>query len=434
MPIEPRTSELEAQGSSAMEAAVVAKLIWRLMPFLFLLYIVAYLDRINVGFAKLQMQHQLGFSEEVYGLAFGIFFAGYFFFQVPSNLALVKVGARRWIAGLMILWGIVSAAMILVHSPLSFFALRFLLGAAEAGFFPGIILYLRNWFPAGARARAVAWFMTAAPLSGVVGGPVSGYLLGWDKLGDLAGWQWLFVMEALPAVLLGIVVFFVLSDTPDQVHWLHAEQRAWLMDTLRREDSVSGVSGHDVFSAFSSGRIWLLAFVYFALNTCSYGVSLWLPSVIRHLSGMSNLTLGVLSTVPYLVAAVSMVLVGLHSDRTGERHGHVAISALAAGLALLLGAHSTSLAPVILALSIAVAGVFCMCGPFWAIPSRLLSGAAAAAGIALINSVGNLGGFFGSYVMGKVGTATGEMMIGSVLVLSVGAVLLVGKITPRSQE
>lgn len=415
------------------EEAVVSRLMWRLMPFLFVLYIVAYLDRINVGFAKLQMQRQLNFSQEVYGIAFGIFFAGYFFFQVPSNLVLVRVGARRWIAGIMIVWGMVSASMIFVNSPKSFYVLRFLLGAAEAGFFPGIILYLRSWFPPVARARAGAWFMTAGPLSGVVGGPVSGALLGWDKLGGLAGWQWLFVMEAVPAVLLGLVVFFILSDDPSHAHWLTDEQRSWLMETLQRENSVSGISGHDVFGAFSSGRIWLLGFVYFALNSCSYGVSLWLPTVIRSHSEMSNLALGVLSTVPYVSAAIAMVLVGLHSDRLGERHWHVAVPAFVSASALLLGSRSTSLAPVIIALSLALMGVFSMCGPFWAIPSRLLGGTAAAAGIALINSVGNLGGFFGSYVMGRVGTSTGELMIGAMLVLSIGAVLLVRRYTPHTQ-
>lgn len=427
-----RSQRKLAQGTPDMPiatheagTAVISKLMWRLMPFLFLLYIVAYLDRINVGFAALQMQSELGLTDEVYGLGAGIFFAGYFFFQVPSNLALARIGARRWIAGLMIVWGIVSAAMIFATGRNSFYVLRFLLGAAEAGFFPGIILYLKNWFPLTARARAVAWFMTAAPLSGVVGGPISGALLGWHNLGGLAGWQWLFLMEALPAVVLGVLVLFVLSDHPGNARWLSEEQRVWLIATLERENSATLVSSREFWRPFLSPKIWLLAFVYFTLNNCSYGISLWLPKVIRSLSGMSNLELGLLSTVPYISAAITMVLVGLHSDRSGERRWHVAIPAFSAGVALLACSHSKSLGPVVVALSISLMGVFSMCGPFWAIPSGILNGAAAAAGIAFINSLGNLGGFFGSYVMGKVGASSGEFIIGAGLCFSGAVVLLV---------
>lgn len=400
------------------------------MPFLFLLYIVAYLDRINVGFAALQMQRQLGFNDTVYGLGAGMFFAGYFFFQVPSNLVLYRVGARRWIAGLMVVWGAISASMILVSGPKSFYALRFLLGAAEAGFFPGMILYLRHWFPANARARAVAWFMTAAPLSGVVGGPISGALLGFHHRAGLMGWQWLFLMEGLPAIILGGVVLFVLADSPKTASWLSEDQRNWLVENLEREHQSLASNESHAFAAFTLGRIWLLAFVYFALNMGSYGVALWLPNVIRSLSGMSDFQLGVLSTVPYIAAAITMVLVGLHSDHSGERRWHVALSASAGAVALLSFGQSHSLAPVIAALSIAVMAVFSMCGPFWAIPSNFLSGTAAAAGIALINSVGNLGGFFGPYVIGRVRTSTGQfggglLTIGAFLAAAAIVVLLV---------
>jgi ACS family tartrate transporter-like MFS transporter len=398
-----------------MEVVVVRRLTWRLVPFLFLLYIVAYLDRINVGFAVLQMQRQFGFTDAVYGFGAGIFFAGYFFFQVPSNLVLQRVGARRWIALLMMVWGVISASMVFVSGPRSFYALRFLLGAAEAGFFPGVIFYLKNWFPAQARARTVARFMTAAPLSGVLGGPVSGALLGLHLKAGLAGWQWMFLMEGIPAVLLGGVVLAYLVDRPVDARWLPSAQRDWLLDTLRRERTeVTGGAG--AFAALRSGRIWMLALVYFGLNTVTYGVSFWLPKLIQSLSAVSNFRIGVLSAIPYVAAAVVMVAVGLHSDRTGERRWHTAVPAFAGALALAGAAYSASVVLTIFAISVAVLAVFSMMGPFWAMPARLLSGTAAAAGIAFINSVGNLGGFAGSSVIGLVRTATGQFKGGLLLV------------------
>jgi MFS transporter, ACS family, tartrate transporter len=398
-----------------IEAAVVRRLTWRLVPFLFVLYIVAYLDRINVGFAALQMQRQLAFTDAVYGLGAGMFFAGYFFFQVPSNLMLQRVGARRWIALLMAVWGVISASMIFVSGPRSFYALRFLLGATEAGFFPGVILYLKNWFPARARARTVARFMTAAPLSGVVGGPLSGALLGLHLKAGLAGWQWMFLIEGIPAVLLGGVVLAYLVDGPEDALWLPHKERDWLVETLLRERAeATGAAG--VFAALRSGQVWMLALVYFGLNTVSYGVSLWLPTLIRSLSGVSNLALGMLSAIPYVAAALAMVVVGLHSDRSGERRWHTAVPAFTGALALTGAAYSTSVGPAILAISVAVLGVFSMMGPFWAMPTSLLSGTAAAAGIAFINSVGNLGGFVGPYVIGLVRTSTGQFKGGLLLV------------------
>ncbi len=413
-----------------IEAVVVRKLTWRLIPFLFLLYIVAYLDRINVGFAALQMRGQLAFTDAVYGLGAGMFFAGYFCFQVPSNLVLQRVGARRWISFLMMLWGVISAAMVLVSGPSSFYALRFLLGAAEAGFFPGVILYLQNWFPAWARARTVARFMTAAPLSGVIGGPLSGALLGLHLTGGLAGWQWMFLMEGIPAVLLGCVAFAFLADHPEQARWLSDDEKEWLLATLRRErDEVNAGAG--VFAAFRSVRIWMLAMVYFGLNTVSYGVSLWLPTLIRSLSGMSNFWIGMLSAIPYIAAALAMVAVGLHSDRTGERRWHTALPAFVGALALIGAAYSISVGPAILAISVAVLGVFSMLGPFWAMPTSLLSGTAAAAGIAFINSVGNLGGFAGPYVIGLVRTSTGQfkggLLLTSAALTSSGVIALMVK-------
>ncbi|HWZ81137.1 MAG TPA: MFS transporter [Terriglobales bacterium] len=401
--------------ADGMEEAVVRKLTLRLVPFLFLLYIVAYLDRINVGFAALQMQQQLSLTDSVYGLGAGMFFAGYFCFQVPSNLALERIGARRWIALLMMVWGVISASMVFVTGPRSFYALRFLLGAAEAGFFPGVIFYLKSWFPARARARTVARFMTAAPLSGVLGGPISGALLGLHLKAGLAGWQWMFLVEGIPAVCLGAVALAYLVDSPERATWLTDEQRNWLLHTLR-EEREQVVASAGSFSALKLGRIWMLALVYLGLNTASYGVTLWLPKMIKSLSEVSNFTVGLLSAIPYVAAALAMVAVGLHSDRSSERRWHTALPAFAGAVALTGAAFATAQGPSIFLISVAVLGVFSMMGPFWSMPTTLLSGTAAAAGIAFINSIGNLGGFAGPYVIGLVRTSTGQFKGGLLLV------------------
>jgi len=428
-------TDFTAGSSARMEDVVVRTLTWRLVTFLFLLYIVAYLDRINLGFAALQMQQQLGFTDAVYGFGAGVFFAGYFLFQVPSNLVLERVGARRWIAVLMILWGIISASMASVTSVRSFYALRFLLGAAEAGFFPGVILYLKNWFPARARARTVARFMTAAPLSGVVGGPLSGALLGLHHKAGLAGWQWMFLLEGIPAIVLGAVVWAYLVDRPALAHWLTEEQREWLQQTLLAEANASPESESNALAAFRMGRIWILALVYFGVNTVSYGVSMWLPNLIKSLGGMSNFTIGVLSAIPYVAAAITMVFVGLSSDRSGERRWHAAVPALAGAIAIGLAGGTTSLATAVALVSIAVVGVFSMMGPFWAMPTALLSATSAAAGIAFINSVGNLGGFFGPYIIGLVRTSTGQfrgglLVVAGALAMS-GALVLTVKLSRK---
>ena len=417
---------------------VISKLTRRIVPFLFVLYIVAYLDRINVGFAALQMQQQLHFNDAVYGFGAGVFFAGYLCFQLPSNLILNRVGARRWICLLMVVWGLVSCSMIFVTTIKSFYALRFTLGLAEAGFFPGVILYLRNWFPAGARARTVAWFMTAAPLAGVVGGPISGALLSLHNRGGLSGWQWLFLIEGLPAIVLGAVVVYYLTDLPADADWLPSEQRQWLIDTLEREQHTTSASGYSSAPrALLSGRIWLLTFMYFGMNTCTYGISLWLPTVIHSLSGVSNVVIGLLSAIPYVAAAISMVIVGYHSDRTGERRWHASILAFVGSGALLAAAYSGSVAPMIAAISLAVLAEFSMMGPFWSMPTTLLAGGGAAAGIALINSVGNLGGLFGPYVMGKLRLSTGSFKGGLLVVAAamafagcIAAVLRLGPAEP----
>jgi MFS transporter, ACS family, tartrate transporter len=416
---------------------VVSKLTRRLLPFLFLLYIVNYLDRINVGFAALQMRGQLGFSDKVYGLGAGIFFAGYFFFQVPSNLALARVGARKWIAVIMVLWGIVSASMIFVTTPRSFYLLRFLLGAAEAGFFPGMILYLRRWFPSAARARAVALFMMASPLAGVLGGPISGLLLG-VRTAHLSGWQWLFLIEGLPAVLLGGVVLAYLTDSPEVAPWLATNERAWLIGELAREQGAHPeASRREVFAAFTKGKVWLLVLVYLGDTTCTYGVGLWLPSLIRSVSGVSNLIIGLLSAIPYVVTAIAMVLVGTHSDRTRERRWHLAGSAFVGALGLACAAYSTSTSATIVFLSVTLLAAYSLLGPFWATSTELLSQTSAVAGIALINSFGNLGGFLGPYTIGMMRTWTGSFRGGLLAVAmllgisGVMALLVFGKVIRR---
>ena len=408
MPVLTGATFMQLLTEPDLRTKVLSKLTRRLLPLLFVLYIVNYLDRINVGFAALQMRGQLGFSDKVYGLGAGIFFAGYFFFQVPSNLALARVGARKWIAVIMVFWGTVSASMIFVTTPRSFYLLRFLLGVTEAGFFPGMILYLRRWFPSAARARAVALFMMASPLAGVVGGPISGALLGL-RGAHLAGWQWLFLIEGLPAVILGGIVLAFLTDRPAVAPWLTTEERTWLTGELAREQNAHPeASRRQVFAAFTNAKVWLLVLVYFGDTTCTYGVGLWLPSLIRSVSGLSNLLVGLLSAIPYLVTAIAMVLVGMHSDHTGERRWHLAGSAFVGSSGLAGAAFSTSTAATIAFLSLALLAAYSLLGPFWATSTELLSETSAVAGIALINSVGNLGGFVGPYAIGLIRDWTGS--------------------------
>lgn len=400
-----------------LESRIVRKLFLRLLPFLFVLYIVNYLDRINVGFAALQMQAQLDLSDRVYGIGAGIFFAGYFFFQLPSNLALTRVGARRWIALIMVLWGVISCCMIFVRTAHGFYALRFLLGAAEAGFFPGVIFYLRNWFPATSRARAVAWFVAASQIAGVIGGPVSGALLGLHQF-HLAGWQWMFLLEGLPAIVLAGIVLLTLKDHPGQATWLQPEERLWLSDVLENEQKAhADITKTDMWAAFLSGRIWMLTVVYFGLNTSAYGIILWLPKFIHSLSALGNFAIGVVSVIPYFATAVAMVLIGISSDRGGKHRPYLAGTALAASLAMFLAAQTNSIVPGIAFISLALMATFSMQGPFWATATSGISGTAVAAGIAIINSVGNLGGFFGPYIIGAK-RSTGGGFRGGMLIIA----------------
>jgi len=414
-----------------MESAVVSRLMWRLMPFLFLLYIVAYLDRINVSFAVLQMRGALGISDRIYGRAAGMFFAGYFFFQLPSNLVLEKFGVRRWISGLMITWGVISCLMIFIRGPISFYGMRFLLGASEAGFFPGMILYMKRWFPANARARAVAWFMMANPIAGIVGSPVSGALLGLSGKG-LSGWQWMFLMEGMPAILLGVIVYWALSDSPRDATWLKGDERAWLLERLAREHSESAVEKGNFWEVLISPRIWMLSLVYFGVSTTMYGVTLWLPSVIRSLSGLSYVWTGLVSALPFLVTAVAMVLVGMRSDRTGERRWHTAIPAFAGAAALVAAGYGHSIVVVVACIGLGLVCAESMVGPFWAMATSRMAGLSAAAGIAVINSLANLGGYYGPDIIGffrklNGGFRGGLLAIGATLALSGTIALIVGR-------
>lgn len=404
----------------------------RLMPFLFLLYIVAYLDRINVGFAILEMRGQFNISDADYGRAAGMFFAGYFFFQLPSNLILERVGVRRWIAGLMAAWGVISCLMILIRGPVSFSVMRFLLGAAEAGFFPGMILYMKHWFPANARARAVAWFMTANPIAGILGSPISGALLNLHS-SALSGWQSMFILEGLPAIVLGIIVLFTLAETPHDASWLRDEERAWLLNELHLEKSSEPAGGTNNFrGALLSPKIWLLSLVYFGVSTTMYGVTLWLPSVIRALSGLSYFWTGVVAVIPFAVTTAVMVLVGMHSDRKGERRWHTAIPAFTAAVGLLIAGYGHSPVVVVAGIGVGLAFAEAMVGPFWAMATSSMAGFSAAAGIAVVNSLGNLGGYFGPDIIGFFRTENGGfrgglLAIGGTLVVSGTIALIIGR-------
>jgi ACS family tartrate transporter-like MFS transporter len=405
-----------SRRESALERATLRAVSRRLIPFLFLLYIVSFLDRVNVGFAALQMNRDLGLSPAVYGFGAGVFFIGYSAFEVPSNLILARIGARLWIARIMITWGLIAAGMMFVRGPLSFYVLRFLLGVAEAGFFPGIIFYLSGWVPVVARARAVARFMTAIPLSAVIGGPISGALLGLNGSLALAGWQWLFLLEGLPAVVLGLVVLRYLPDRPEQAEWLGPEQRTWLANRLaaEREQCVEH-HGYSVIRALSNRVVWQLGLLLFlSTSFAQYALTLWLPQIVRGFSGLNDLQIGLVSAIPNLVAAIAMVIVAAHSDRTGERCVHIAAISAVSAVGFLGCALVRSPVLAVIFLSLAAGGISAH-GPFWPLPSMFLTGAAAAGGIALINALAALSGFAGPYAVGLLTGAGGNFRNGLLL-------------------
>jgi ACS family tartrate transporter-like MFS transporter len=418
------------------EPVLLRKLTRRLIPFMFLLYIVSYLDRINVGFAALQLNAALKFDPAVFGLGAGIFFIGYFVFEVPSNLIMERIGARIWMARILITWGIISSAMMFLNGAVMFYVLRFLLGIAEAGFFPGMILYLTYWFPAETRGRAVARFMTATAIAGVVGGPVSGLFLKMNGAGGMAGWQWLFLIEGIPAIVLGFVTLAYLPDGPKNTVWLAPEEKAWIASRLERErEQMRSDSHHTLGQALRSGRVWTLAFIYFAIIMSFYGISLWLPQIVQSFSGMNDLLVGLLSAIPYIAASIGMTIIGNNSDRRGERRLHVAVAALAGAAGLTAAAFLRAPAAELAALSLAAVGIWGTLGPFWAMSAEILSGTGAAAGIALINSVGNLGGFLGPYLVGLVRKETDSFAL-ALLALAVWPLLgcvvtLVARVSKR---
>ena len=386
-------------------AAALRKISCRLLPFLFVLYVVAWLDRVNVGFAALQMNAALKFSEAAFGFGSGIFFLGYCLFEVPSNLILARVGARRWISRIMITWGLISAGMMFVRTPAEFYLLRFLLGAAEAGFFPGVIFYLSLWYPAAQRARAIAAFMTAVPVTGLVGGPLSGLLLSMSGVAGLAGWQWLFLGEGVPAIILGILVPFFLTERPEVARWLASEERESVLTELARE----GSRGHPVSirAGLINPSVWRLGVIFLLVAIGFYGYSFWSPLVIKSFTGATDLGVGLITAVIGAVTILFMLLNSAHSDRTGERPLHVA----AALFAMVIGFVGCALIPnpllALVFLTLVPVGHFSAYGPFWSLPSRFLSGDAAAAGTALVVTIANVGGFAGPALIGFLKQQTG---------------------------
>lgn len=437
------TTIASTPGASLLEGAY-RKATWRLIPFIFVCYFFNYLDRVNVGFAKLEMLDALQLSETVYGLGAGIFFIGYVTFGVPSNLILHKLGARRWIAVMMMTWGALSACMLFVSTPVEFYVLRFFTGVAEAGFFPGMVLYFTKWFPAHKRGQVMALFMSAIPVSGLIGGPLSGWMLSHFSAGQggMAGWQWLFLLQGIPTVLLGVAVLFYLNDSLAQAPWLTAEEKT-AMQTALDEDEAQRSSGthavHSFGAVLRDWHVWMLGFIYFSIQMGVYAINFWLPSIIKSLGFDSATTVGWLSAIPYLFAGVFMVLVGRSADRRRERRWHLSAPLLMALAGLLLAANfSDNVVLVMVGLSLATMGALTgLTGlpMFWPLPAAFLGSAAAAAGLALINSMGQIAGFLSPFLVGWIKDATGStdmalyilstvLFIGAMLVLVVPARLV----------
>jgi len=408
---------------------VYAKVFWRIMPFLMLCYVIAYLDRVNVGFAKLQMSVDLGFSETVFGLGAGVFFLGYFLFEVPSNILMHKVGARVWIARIMITWGILSAAFMYVETPMQFYVLRFLLGLAEAGFYPGIILYLTYWYPSHRRAKVIAVFMSGIPVAGILGNPLSGWIMdAFHGATGMHGWQWMFVIEAVPAVLIGLATLAYLDNGIAKAKWLSAGEKKLLEDEIAA-DQKGKESVHSFADIVSDKRVWLMCLIYFCFVMGQYGLTLWMPTLVKATGVTGNLHIGLLSAIPFGCAIIAMNLIGRSADARRERRWHLIVPALMGAVGFVgaaLFADNTAIS--IAALSLAAAGVLTCAPLFWSLPTSFLSGAAAAVGIAAINSVGNLAGFVSPYLIGYLkdlthSGATGMYMLAIMLVIGSAAVL-----------
>lgn len=427
-------TETAAPGAASHAGSrvdVYRKIAWRIMPFIIFCYLTAYLDRVNVGFAKLQMMSDLNFSDAVYGFGAGVFFIGYFFFEVPSNLILHRVGARIWIARIMITWALISAAMLLVHTPMQFYVARFFLGVAEAGFSPGIMLYLTYWFPSKRRGLSLGLYYIAIPLAGVLGGPISGLIMATTQHSPvMANWQWLFLLEAIPSFIAGIAVLFLMVDKPAHAKWLTDAQKREVSDDLAREDAVK-TEHASVRSFLRDHNIWKLTAVYFCQIIGLYGISFWLPSLIKA-SGIQDIAnVGWISAIPYLVSLPAIIISGMTADRTAKRRQHFSAALLIGALGFiacpLVGSNPVA---VVLALSVATAGVLSALSLFWGIPSAFLAGVSAAAAIAGINCMGNLAGFVSPYMVGALNTFTGHtdtglyavaafLMLGALLVWSV---------------
>jgi D-galactonate transporter len=421
--------------SSSFEEATYRKVAWRLTPVLMLSYVVAYLDRVNVGFAKLGMSADLGLSDAVYGFGAGIFFIGYFIFEVPSNIILHRVGARVWISRIMVSWGVISMLTMFVTTPTTFYVMRFLLGVAEAGFFPGIILYLTYWYPARRRGRMTTWFMTAVAISGIIGGPLSGYILkALEGANDWRGWQWMFLLEGAPSVLVGILVLVVLDDRISKAKWLTAEERELLERNIAAEDATK--EELSVGRVMLNPRVLLMSLIYFSFVMGLYGVSFWLPTIIKSTGVTDALMIGLLSAIPFAAAVITMIAVARSADRARERRWHVAVPGLVGALGLVLSAvwaHNTTLAMA--SLTLATMGILTTLPLFWSLPTAFLAGTGAAAGIALINSIGNLAGFLSPYAVGwlKQLTSTTDagmymlaafMVLGAIVAVSIPARLV----------
>lgn len=399
-------------GGRTFEDSTYAKVTWRIIPLLFLCYVVAYLDRVNVGFAKLQMVNDLKFSDTVYGLGAGMFFVGYCLFEVPANLLLYRVGARKVLTRIMVTWGAISALTMFVTTPTEFYVIRFLLGIAEAGFFPGMILYLTYWFPAERRGRIVSLFMTAVPVSGIVGGPLSGWIMvHFAGVNGWAGWQWLFLLEGAPTMLIGIVVWFYLDDGIASARWLSVDEKRLLKENI--EADAGSKADHSFLKALRNPKVWILGLMYFGVVMGLYGISFWLPTLIKA-TGINNpLDVGFLSAIPYIAAVVAMLVVGASADKRRERRWHFAIPAVLGGAGLILSAtFASSTTFAIAALTLAAAGIIASLPVFWTFPPAFLSGTAAAGGIALIGALGNLGGFVSPYTLGFIKDLTKSTDVG----------------------
>ena len=422
----------------ALEAATMRRVSWRLMPFLIFAYLLCYIDRVNVGFASLQMNKAVGIDPKTYGLGAGIFFIGYFLLEVPSNLGLERFGARKWIARIMLTWGIVSGAFALIGGPTSFLVLRFMLGAAEAGFFPGVILYLTYWFPAVYRAKIVGIFMVAIPVAGLIGSPISGAILGMDGVLGLGGWQWIFILEAIPTLILGVAAFFWLTDRPEHAPWLPAQQQQWLIARLaaekRRETKVTHQS---VWKTMTNKYVLIMALVYAGAAGASTSLALWLPGLVKSF-GMTNFQTGLVNSIPFGIAAVWMILWGRSSDRSGERVWHNALPLVWMVVAMVLTFFFIKNIWVVIPLmTLIAAGTYASKGPFWALSSEWLGATSAAAGLAQINALGNLSGFFFNYMIGWIKDETGSfplaiMPIALVATIGTICILIIGRKQPRT--